>query len=65
MVAKHVHAKNMEYGAYDFVEKCRGTECTNSKVCITALKRAKPSEIEKRKITIFTYLHLNKIFYIF
>ena len=36
-----------------FCGECRATECTNSKVCIRTLRRAKPSEIEKQKIPIF------------
>ena len=41
-----------------FCGECRGTECTNSKVSIRTLKRAKPSKIEKRKITIFSLIYI-------
>ena len=48
-------AENWKYGIWclRFCGECRGTEFTNNKVCIRTLKRAKPSEIEKRKITTF------------
>ena len=58
----------MEYGAYDFVESVvEQNVLIVCKVCIRTLKRAKPSEIEMRKITMFLddlymMIYLNKIF---
>ena len=40
-----------------FCGECRGTECTNSKVCVRTLKRAKRSELEKLQYSWITYLH--------